>query len=101
MGVSGGVGDIAAVLSWPVWPLGCVWSGGPRIDERRRLRTLSCTRERRDGRSSSRMPDSSALLSGSGLCIVVDKEGCSTAVLPIQSRFVALFSDRERMRLDR
>jgi hypothetical protein len=38
---------------------------------RRRFRTLSCTRESRDGRVSSRMPASRALLSGRGLCIVV------------------------------
>lgn len=44
--------------------------GEPSIEVRRRLRTLSWTRERREGRSSSRMPASRALLSGRGLCIV-------------------------------
>jgi len=38
-------------------------------DARSRLRTLSCTRERRDGCSSSSMPASNALESGSGLCM--------------------------------
>jgi len=57
----------------------CTWLGeaaavDPRTelktDDRSRFRTLSCTRERRDGRESSMMPASRALESGRGLCIL-------------------------------
>lgn len=56
VGVRGVVGELVTEPKWEV---------------RRRLRTFSCTRERREGCASSRMPASRALLSGSGECIVV------------------------------
>ena len=40
------------------------------IEARRRLRTLSCTRERRGERESEMRPASSALEEGRGLCMV-------------------------------
>ena len=49
----------------------------PKCEVRRRLRTLSWTRERREGCASSSMPASRALLSGRGECMVVS---CSKLV---------------------
>ncbi len=69
-------GDCRGVLS--VSSTVARWAGGGLmtelrkdvgIDARSRCRTLSWTRERREGLSSSMMPASRTLESGSGLCI--------------------------------
>lgn len=50
----------------------------PKTDVLSRFRTLSCTRESREGRSSSRIPASKALASGRGECIMVPVDSWST-----------------------
>lgn len=70
IGVSGGVGGIALPFGARVGVVSAEEGREPSMLVRRRLRTLSWTRERRDGCVSSRMPASRALLSGRGECIL-------------------------------